>query len=268
MSQNGETPTWRPVMESKKNSRRTSDKTLSIMDLFTPDQPEWTVEQACAALGQSESTVYRHFRSLAAAGLILSVRTGRYLLGPGIVHYDRQLRISDPLLRAAEPEIQDLAADHEGLGTLFISRIFRDHVMPMHEHRIGPLPLPEGAYARGKLAPLFSSAPGLAIMAFLELRTVRSMFRGAGMDPAHWPEAKRQMRAVRKRGYAFEIDTPGPETLVVSAPLKHEDGEIAGSFSLALPRPDDPAEEISRIGGRLCAAADRVGARARALAGL
>ena len=79
-----------------------SDKTLSVMDLFTPERPEWTVDEACIALGQSESTVYRYFRSLVAAGLIFSIRPGRYLLGPGIVHYDRQLRTSDPLQRAGE----------------------------------------------------------------------------------------------------------------------------------------------------------------------
>ena len=97
--------------EPGRRSRRetSSDKTLSVMDLFTPERPEWTVEDACAALGQSESTVYRYFRSLSASGLIFSIRPGRYLLGPGIVHYDRQLRLSDPLLRAAEPTFREIA---------------------------------------------------------------------------------------------------------------------------------------------------------------
>ena len=126
---------------------------LSVIDLFTPEEPEWTVERACAVMGQSESTVYRYFRSLAAVGLIFSIRPGRYLLGPGIIHYERQLRISDPLIRAAQPAMVEMAAEYAGPGLIFVSRIYRDSVMTTHEHRIGAEPFSEGTFARGRLRP-------------------------------------------------------------------------------------------------------------------
>ncbi len=232
-----------------------SDKTLSVMDLFTSEKPEWTVEEACAALGLSESTVYRYFRSLSAVGLILSIRPGRYLLGPGIVHYDRQLRESDPLLRAASPIMEMMAEAIEGPGSLFISRIYRNHIMAMHEHRIGTARFAEGAYARGRLAPLFSGPPGLSILAFMEVRAVRQIFQKAGGEDAAWLEIKRRMRAIRAQGFASAHDEPDPGILIVSAPLMQEGGGIAGSLSIALPASHKYRDDIPALGARMIDAA-------------
>lgn len=237
--------------------KTSSDKTLSVMDLFTPERPEWTVDEACAALGQSESTVYRYFRSLTAAGLIFSIRAGRYLLGPGIVHYDRQLRTSDPLLRSAEPTILSMASEYSGPGSIFISRIYRDHVMAIHEHRLGLAPFPEGTFARGRLAPMFCGAPAFAMLAFLEVRAVRALLgKSSDASDESWLEIKRRMRTVRSLGYAVDIDSPDPGILYVSVPLKQEGGGIAGSLSLGLLSGRDNEAVIAAAAQRLKSAAD------------
>jgi DNA-binding IclR family transcriptional regulator len=243
--------------------RTSSDRMLSVMDLFTPERPEWTVDEACAALGQSESTVYRYFRSLTAAGLIFSIRPGRYLLGPGIVHYDRQLRTSDPLLRAAEPILLEVAAEYSGPGLLFVSRIYRDYVMTMHEQRLGAEAPPEGVFARGRLAPMFRGAPALAILAFLEVRAVRAMYQRTHGDEGFWLETKRLMRAIRAQGYAVGIDDPDIGVIHVSVPLKQEAGGVAGSLSLALPSSEHDEAAIEHSARRLAVAADRMGQQAR-----
>lgn len=224
------------IERARSNGRgtTTSDKTLAVMDLFTPERPEWTVEEACAVLGQSESTVYRYFRSLTAVGLIFSIRPGRYLLGPGIVHYDRQLRLSDPLLRAAEPAMLQLARRITQPGRIFISRIHRGHVMAVHELRLGSSSFPEGTFARGRLAPLFAGPPALAMLAFMDVRAVRALFKSAGGDAADWTSLKRRMRSIRATGYDLGVDDPDIGAIMVSVPLKQDDGGIAGSLSLAI----------------------------------
>jgi len=239
---------------------------LSVMDLFTPEQPEWTVEQACAVMGQSESTVYRYFRSLAAVGLIFSIRPGRYLLGPGIIHFERQLRISDPLIRVAQPVIVEMAAEYAGPGVIFVSYMYRDSVMTAHEHRIGAEPFPEGAFARGRLAPLFRGAPGLALLSFLEVRTVRSIYQRVEPGDAEWLDFKRRMRAVRALGYAVSVDDPDPGVLHVSVPLKQDGLGIAGSLSIALANGPDTAAAIDETAARLLSAAEEISLQARTAA--
>jgi DNA-binding IclR family transcriptional regulator len=44
---------------------------------------------AAGALNLAISTAYRYFRSLTQAGLLVPHTTGRYLLGPAIIQYDR-----------------------------------------------------------------------------------------------------------------------------------------------------------------------------------
>ena len=251
------------LAEETQRHGTSSERMLSVMDLFTPDRPEWTVEQACAAMGQSESTVYRHFRSLAAVGLIFSVRPGRYLLGPGIIHYERQLRLSDPLIRAAEPAVIKMAAEYTGPGLIFVSRIYRDYAMTMHEHRIGAEPFPEGAFARGRLAPLFRGAPGLALISLLEVRAVRSIYQRVESDDVEWLAIKRRMRAVRELGYAASVDEPDPGVLHVSIPLKQDGPGIAGSLTVALASGPDNAAAIEKSAALLAVAAEEIALQAR-----
>ena len=240
-----------------------SDRMLSVMDLFTPERPEWTVEQASVAMGQSESTVYRYFRSLAAVGLIFTVRPGRYLLGPGIIHYERQLRISDPLVRASQTAILELAAHYPGPGLIFMSRIYRDSVMTTHEHRIGAEPFAAGTFDRGRLAPLFAGAPGLAMLSFLEVRAVRSIFQRTEPADVDWLEFKRSMRTVRSSGYAVGEEDTDQGVLHVAVPLQHDDGGIAGSLSLALPAGPDNTASIEVAAARLAVAAQEITLQAR-----
>ena len=41
-----------------------ADRLLAVLQLFTPERPEWTVETAANEIGVSVSTAYRYFRSL------------------------------------------------------------------------------------------------------------------------------------------------------------------------------------------------------------
>ena len=77
----------------------TSDRLLSILRLYTFQKPEWTVEEAAKETGISISTAYRYFRSLRKIGMLEPLNGSAYTLGPAIVELDRQIRISDPLIR-------------------------------------------------------------------------------------------------------------------------------------------------------------------------
>ena len=233
-------------------SGTSSDKTLSVMDLFTPDRPEWTVEEAASALGLSDATAYRYFRSLSAVGLVFSVRPGRYLLGPGIVHYDRQLRLSDPLLRAAEPALADLSRALTGRGRIFISRLYRASVMAIHDVAFGGDPARPASFQRGDLAPL-TSVPALSILAAMDVRSARNVATDAGIDADDWKLLKRRMRVVREAGYV--VDGDADDRRLVSVALTREDGGVAGSLNLDIAQPADDRWSEAQLGRMLLDAA-------------
>ena len=85
------------------------DKLFAVFGLFSDEKPEWTVEAAAEQLGLPASTTYRFFKSLSDEGLIVAYLAGRYVLGPAIIQLDRQLRIQDPLIKAALVTMKELA---------------------------------------------------------------------------------------------------------------------------------------------------------------
>ena len=230
-----------------------SEKVLSIMELFTPDQPVWTVEKAAEILTLSESTVYRYFRSLASFGLIFTVKPGQYLLGPGIIRFDRQLRQADPLIRASRPYIEEFAAAFPQCGLIFISRLYQDRLMSMFERPIGAEPF-QCSYERGELMPMFSGAPALAILAFTAIRTLRPIFRrvasGQGAEQ-RWTTLKKQFRRIRADGFCTSINDPDPGIIYISVPLHQEGGGVAGSLTFAGNEREFDSEQRSAIAGQL-----------------
>lgn len=249
------------LSRSKLRQETSSDKMLSIMDLFTPQRPEWTIEEMMAQLGMSHSTVYRYVRSLLSVGLVFSARPGRYLLGPGIIHYDRQFRLADPLIHSAQPLLRSLAAELDAPGVLFIARVYRSHVMSMVEQSIG---LAEFAcsYDRGQLMPMYRGAPSLIILAHTPIRNLKRAFLAAhetSTDPLEeWRQFRRQLRMTRTRGYAVDIGDIDAHAMYLSVPLLRRDGGVAGSLNLGAPK-QRATSSIDALVARLRGVSQQIG---------
>src|SRR5512137_3122243 len=81
-------------------------KLLEIFQLFTVDAPRWRVDRIAERMGISTSTAYRCIAELVRAGFLQPVSGGAYVLGPAFTEFDRRMRLSDPLLRAARPHMR------------------------------------------------------------------------------------------------------------------------------------------------------------------
>ena len=87
---------------------KSGDRLLAVLKLFSADKLSWTAEEAAGALDVTTSTMYRYFKSLTQAGLLMPVSAAGFGLGPAFIEYDRLLQISDPMLRAARQPMADL----------------------------------------------------------------------------------------------------------------------------------------------------------------
>src|SRR5690606_18823865 len=105
-------------------------KMLSILDLFTTDNPVWTAEGISAVIGCSAPTGYRYVRELVGAGLLLRLGTGSYSLGPRVITLDYQLRTGDPYYNAGRSLMSTLA-EQTGCDCV-MSRLFDDQVIDTH----------------------------------------------------------------------------------------------------------------------------------------
>lgn len=217
----------------------TSDRVLGVLGLFTLERPEWTVEAAAQQLDLTLSTAYRYFRSLTSVGLLVALSTGRYVLGPAIIQYDRQIRLHDPLTTAAHPVMKALTEELPLHVVALLCRLFRSQVMCVHqEFREKPLAI---SYERGRPMPLFRGAASKIILAHMPLRAVRALHHAHARQFAeadlgqHWTEVKERLRALRTAGVSVTRGEVDPGMCGISVPILEPSGVVIGSLSLVIP---------------------------------
>lgn len=213
------------------------DRTISVLALFTLDRPAWTVEEAAAELGVSESSAYRYFATLLDAGFLTTEQTGRYILGPAFLQYDRQIQLTDPLLRAARPVMNEMAAYAPDGTTIVLCRAFRESVLCVHEV-LSRGPQPRVSYERGRPMPLLRGATSKIILAYLPARKLQRLYDthaaeikevGLGDD---WQAFRASLADLRRIGYAVTKHEVDPGRAGIAAPILDSGRKVLGSLSL------------------------------------
>jgi DNA-binding IclR family transcriptional regulator len=220
-------------------STSSADRLLAVLQLFTLDRPEWSVETAAKEIGVSVSTAYRYFRSLGEAGLLDPFTNGTYVLGPAIIAYDRQIRLGDPLIQIARPAMQRLIAQTGSVGVALLCRIYRNRVMCVHQEAKG-VPHIAISYERGRPMPMFSGASSKIILANLTSRSARWFFAryptqiaAAGLG-ADWETMKANLRRIRMAGVCVTRAEVDKDRVGIAAPVFDATGKVLGSTGLAI----------------------------------
>lgn len=243
----------------------TADKLLTALSLFTLDAREWTVDAAAESLGVSGSTAYRYFNSLTKAGLVDPVSGGRYILGPAIIAFDRQLRLQDPLLQVARPVMARLVKRNGGDGVALLCRRFRQQLMCVHqafEHK------PDHAlsYERGRPMGLYRGAASLVILANLPTRTLRSMWStdaaymtDAGLGES-WDDVRKSLKKIRSTGVCVTHGQLDKGMIGIAAAIWTNDRQVAGSISIVVPEASVTSSDVAGTASLVQAAAREIDA--------
>ena len=91
-----------------------ASRMLRILGLFELGRPVITPEWLMAELGVSCASIYRDLGQLAQAGMLEKVADRGYVLGPNVVELDRQIRLADRLLEAADELLEQMASQTGG----------------------------------------------------------------------------------------------------------------------------------------------------------
>ena len=226
------------------------ERMLSVLDVFSEDEPVWTVDDLVASLALSRSTAYRYVKELCDAGLLAPVGGGGYSLGPRIIELDRQIRNSDPLLVAGRDVLMRLLPQC-GEGILFLCGLRGDSVLSMFlVENPNTLAI---SYSRGRPMPLFRGSASVVILAHLPEGRVRRLLRdhgdaiaAAGLG-ANWPEFRANLRAIRVRSYLTGRAQLDPGVFAISAPVFDGDGNILASLTLAMPERRADEDDVAAL---------------------
>lgn len=222
---------------------------LSILDLFTEDNPLWATNEILAALEVSRSTGYRYIRSMASAGLISAVGNGYYILGPRIIELDLQIRNTDPLLQASEGVLEELC-DTTGHSALLCT-LFQNSVLCVRES-LAPFS-PADLMGRGQRRPLLRGAMSKVILAHLSAHRLRSIYNRRQDEilearlGGSWDEFRTNMAAIRNDGYASSSGEFTQTMIGASAPVFNAGDEVIGSVGVAWEKSEMAQVDIARI---------------------
>lgn len=241
----------------------TADKLLAALALFTFETPEWTIEGAAEALNVSGSTAYRYFSSLTKAGLLDPISDGRYILGPAIIAFDRQLRHWDPLTNVAQPTLERLVQRNGGKGIGLLCRRFHQEVMCIQQH-YEKQPDRAVSYERGRPMGLYRGAASLVILANLPGRTRRTLYEAdaaliadAGLGTS-WDEFRSRLRRLKNDGVCITRGQLDAGVIGISAPIFQVDRRVVGSVSIVLTADDTDESEIAGAAALVQAAAREI----------
>jgi DNA-binding IclR family transcriptional regulator len=247
-----------------------ASRLLAVLNLFTVDKYEWTVEDAAREIGVSVSTAYRYFGELCKAGLLDRFSGNKYILGPAVIENDRKIQLADPLIKVGRPAMQRLADRSGSMGVAILCRIYRNCVMCVHQESRA---VPENfvGYERGRPMPMFRGASSKVIFANLPSRSARWFFErypaeiceaGLGSD---WETVRTNLRRLRKEGVLVTFGEVDSGRVGIAAPVFGPERNVIGSVGVAIAETEATPQAIANISALVQAASREIDAGLRQL---
>jgi DNA-binding IclR family transcriptional regulator len=199
------------------------DRALTALKLFLHEKGDWGVSELAARLGVHKSTAHALLRTLMAHDLVApDPATRRYRLGSAAPAYGMANNGQAALREAAHPTLARLA---DGAGETAILCLphdgrfqIADAVEPPDEMRVA-LPV-------GRHIPLACGCAGKAYLAWLDpaereriLRPV-DLRRFTARSITRMPAYLAELRRVRERGYALDLEEYSPGVHAVGFPVR------------------------------------------------
>ncbi|GAC1327074.1 MAG: IclR family transcriptional regulator [Chloroflexota bacterium] len=212
---------------------RTVDRALRVLEIFAGPKRDWSYADLTRASGIHKTILYRLLATLEARAFVeRDPRTRVYRVGPRLrqlASWDDEIQL---LLRTAAPESSALVDSHRETVWLAVQKGYEvvgvDQVEGPHVLRAS---LPPGARN-----PLYRTAPGKAILAFLSTEDQERVIDDARhREPDLAARVGRELASIRRAGYAESDSEAYAGVAGMSAPIFDWRGSVMASIGLVGP---------------------------------
>lgn len=217
------------------------ERHLGILRLYSEQTSHWTVQKMAEALGQPTSSVYRVVRDLVASGFLEPSPDAQYRLGPAFIEYERLIRLSDPLLAAGGSLLPEIALQAAIPCVAVLARLYGDTVMCVADAS----PVGQSitsSFERGRPMPLMRGATSKMILAQLPARRLEKALTSSqsglkASGAAETATLRRELAAIRRRGYCVTIGEVDGDRIGLAAPVAVPRLHLVASLSLVIAGP-------------------------------
>jgi DNA-binding IclR family transcriptional regulator len=224
---------------ARQESLQALDRAFALLDLLTPDRPEWTTSELARSSGLPVATAHRILAALRGHGYVArDPRTKRYRLGPAARELGARAGVADDLRDAALPVLERLARAVDETALLTVPSERRDaSVCLARVESSQPLRL---SVEPGRRLPLHAGASQKALLAFLAPadveRVVGAPLPSLCTETITDPDALRaDLDEIRQRGWAVSREETNAGVWGVALPLLDAEGRAIAALGLAGP---------------------------------
>ena len=241
------------------------DRGLRILDLYSRETDSLSAKEIADRLGIGATTLYPFLHTLVSHGYLEVNGSKRYRLGLKLLERVGEIERVYDVRAVAREQMTKLSrsiAANARLGVLY-----GDEVLYLEQEEGGPAANVILREVVGLRVPSYCTALGKVLLAFLpdedQARVVGSL---ALMRITEQTISSRQrlldeLRAVRERGYALEVEELQPGSACVGAPIRNSGGRVIASISASIFASRARGEELPRIVDAVMSAAAEISSR-------
>lgn len=226
-------------------------KVARMLDLFTPEHPEWRVGEVAEALEVPKTTASELMTTLAEQRLLRRTANGRYRLGWRLFELSQNLLDTTEFRTEAHRVVEGLVESYRETVHLAVL----DNMQAVYIEKQQPTPAVKilASRAGGRLHA-HCSGVGKVLLSACEWGRVEQALEHQGMpsftpNTIVTPEAfAEELREIRSRGYAFDLEETLQGLCCVAAPVRDADGQVVAALSISAPafRFEKREEEYTR----------------------
>jgi len=214
-------------------------KTIAILNSFSPDKPELTVSSIADNLNIPRSTVYRILSILTKAGLLeKKPGKGTYVVGRTLYTLGSLYLSTTDLYHAAEPVIQAINDITGEVTNLSILDDKGNITMLLREESKHPL---RHVVHVGSSAPAYTRASGKALLSALTDEEIDRLYPEEKLKQltsktiATKTGLKHELEQVRENGFAFNSEQAFEGVEAVAAVIRNVKGNAIAATAIAAP---------------------------------
>jgi DNA-binding IclR family transcriptional regulator len=209
-----------------------------VLDLFTPEDPEWGVSEVASALRIAKSSAHALLATLDDIGLVRRLIDGRYRLGWRILELNRTLRHGADFLGPHRIRLRHIAGNLQGtvhVGALqgreviYVDKVTGASAPEIAESGIG-LAMPAHCTGLGKV--LLAALDSVDTDSMLDLHGLPRRTASTITDAARLRE---ELERVRRYGFAYDLEESVSALCCVAAPIRDRRGDVEAAISLTVP---------------------------------
>lgn len=223
---------------AKDGGVKSVSRALKILDAFSPEHPELSLNDISKITGFYKSTILRQIDTLSKEGyLVKSSETGRYWLGAKLYFLGQIFVQSSSLLRSADSILKEVVEELQETTGIFVTDAIERLCLKMVS---GPHFI-RATFKAGQKMPIYAGASGKVLLAFSPDAFLNKVIDETGLqrhteltitDP---DELRSELARIRAQGFAVSWGERVPSAVTASVPVFGSDNNLACALSTSGP---------------------------------